>query len=114
MKEVDALIEKSLLKLTDGLKEIYGNRLVSVILYGSYARGDGTSESDIDIAIIVYGHETPKMKAERINLTVDLELECNRVISVLKIDSDKFKEWGNVLPFYKNVRKDGIVLWQAA
>jgi len=30
------------------------------------------------------------------------------------IDYDKFAEWKDILPFYKNIQKDGIVLWQAA
>ena len=45
---------------------------------------------------------------------VNLELEYGKVLSVLCIDYDKFAEWKDVLPFYKNIRKDGVVLWQAA
>jgi hypothetical protein len=33
---------------------------------------------------------------------------------VLLIDYDNFKEWENTLPFYKNVKKEGVVLWKAA
>lgn len=47
-------------------------------------------------------------------LVVDLELEYDKVLSVLLIDYDKFTEWENVMPFYKNVKKEGIVLWPAA
>ena len=35
------------------LRKIYGLHLKSVILYGSYARGDFTQESDVDIMILV-------------------------------------------------------------
>ena len=35
------------------IKKIYGSHLKSVILYGSYARGDYTPDSDIDIMILV-------------------------------------------------------------
>ncbi|MFM6024422.1 MAG: nucleotidyltransferase domain-containing protein, partial [Dolichospermum sp.] len=31
---------------------VYGNNLKQVILFGSYARGDFTSDSDIDILIV--------------------------------------------------------------
>lgn len=54
------------------------------------------------------------MRGQMLDLVVDLELECGKVISVLCIDYDKFAEWKDVLPFYKNIRKDGVVLWQAA
>ena len=36
-----------------GLQQIYKSHLKSVILYGSYARGDYTVDSDIDIMILV-------------------------------------------------------------
>ena len=49
-----------------------------------------------------------------IDLTVDLELEYNKVLSVLLIDYDNFREWEDVLPLYKNMKKDGIMLWSAA
>ena len=36
-----------------GLRDIFGERLDSVILYGSYARGDYDEESDIDVMALV-------------------------------------------------------------
>lgn len=54
------------------------------------------------------------MHDKMIDLTVDLELEYNKVLSVLLIDYDNFREWEDVLPFYKNIKKDGIMLWNAA
>ena len=48
------------------------------------------------------------------DFVVDLELEYNKVLSVLLIAYDKFVEWENVMPFYKNVKKEGIVLRPAA
>jgi len=35
------------------LQNIYGKHLQSVILYGSYARGDFTRDSDVDIMILL-------------------------------------------------------------
>jgi len=34
------------------LQNIYGGRLKEIILYGSYARGDATEGSDIDLILI--------------------------------------------------------------
>lgn len=84
-----------------------------IILYGSVARGTQTAESDVDIAVIVRRY-TENMHDKMIDLTVDLELEYNKVLSVLLIDYDNFREWEDVLPFYKNMKKDGIMLWSAA
>ena len=54
------------------------------------------------------------MREQMLDLVVDLELACGKVLSVLCIDYEKFTEWKDTLPFYKNIRKDGVVLWQAA
>ena len=100
-------------KMIPGFQTIFGNVLERIILYGSVARGTQTAESDVDIAVIVRRY-TEDMHDKMIDLTVDLELEYNKVLSVLLIDYDNFREWEDVLPFYKNMKKDGIMLWSAA
>ena len=100
-------------KLIPGLVRIFEDSITSIILYGSVARGTQTEESDIDIAVLVRSY-TKEMHEQMTDLVVDLELEYDKVLSVLLIDHDKFAEWENVMPFYKNVKKEGIVLWPAA
>ena len=46
-------INQLLYQYVEGVREIYGEHLKAVILYGSYARGDFKPESDIDIMILV-------------------------------------------------------------
>lgn len=36
------------------------------------------------------------------------------VFSVIDIDYDTFCKWEGVTPFYQNLIKEGIVLWEAA
>ncbi len=100
-------------RIVPGLQSIFGDLLEQIILYGSVARGTQTEESDIDIAVIVHPY-TQEMHDRMIDFTVDLELEYDKVLSVLLIDYDNFKEWETVLPFFKNMRKDGVTLWSAA
>ena len=107
-------IELALQELTPGLRRIYGDLIDSIILYGSTARGTQTDESDVDVAILLHPGATKAMREKMLDLVVDLELACGRVLSVLCIDYEKFSEWKDTLPFYKNIREDGIVLWQAA
>ena len=107
-------IELALQELTPGLRRIYGDLIDSVILYGSTARGTQTDASDVDVAILLHPGATKAMREKMLDLVVDLELACGRVLSVLCIDYEKFSEWKDTLPFYKNIREDGIVLWQAA
>ena len=39
-------------RLVKGLRDIYGDKLVSILLYGSFARKTNTKESDIDLSLI--------------------------------------------------------------
>jgi len=105
---------KMLEELVFGIQKIYLEYLISVVLYGSVARGTQTDESDVDIAVILKSGHTREMRDQLTDLIVDLELEYDKVISVLRIDYQKFREWEDVLPFYKNVKKEGIILWPAA
>lgn len=101
-------------QLIPEIVKIYGDLLVSVILYGSVARGTQTDESDIDIAVMLRSKENADMKERMTDIIVDLELEHNKVLSVLRIDYEKFRTWEDIMPFYKNLKEDGIILWQAA
>jgi predicted nucleotidyltransferase len=109
MQSVKEILDKLIPELT----KIFDGVLESVILYGSVARQAQTEESDVDIAVIVKGY-TEKMYDSMIDATVELELEYGKVLSVLLIDYDNFKEWENVLPFYKNVKEEGVILWKTA
>ena len=107
-------IDLALEKMIPGMQEIYGDLVDSIILYGSTTRGTRAEDSDVDVALLLHAGATKTMRDQMLDLVVDLELECGRVPSVLCIDYDKFAEWKDILPFYKNIRKDGVVLWQAA
>lgn len=45
-------------KYVSNVHEIYGTHLRQVILYGSYARGDYNSDSDVDIMILLVDYKT--------------------------------------------------------
>ena len=47
------VMQDLLKKYIDNVKKIYGSHLKQIILYGSYARGDFTSDSDVDIMLLV-------------------------------------------------------------
>lgn len=104
----------ALRELVDGILAIFGDQVVRIILYGSYARGSYTSESDIDIAILLNGNLSEKTEDKLSELVVNLNLKYDKVFSVIDIDYSVFQKWEKVTPFYKNVNKEGIILWKAA
>ena len=105
-------LSESVLMMVDELKSIYEGHLSSVILYGSYARGEQTEESDLDIALILSPGTDRKMYDSMIDCVSKRELEYGKTLSVIDIDAQKYEEWKSVLPFYMNIENEGIVLWR--
>ena len=91
-----------------------GSRLVSIVLYGSVARGANTEESDVDIALIMHGKLDFDTEDILSDFIVDMNLKYDKVFSVIDIDIRHFQKWIEVLPFYQNVEREGVVLWKAA
>lgn len=115
MKEVDDMAFKKIEKeVVNGLLEIFKNHAVKIILYGSVARNEDNEESDIDIAVIV---DTPVDKDTRdtfLDWCAEMDLKYDCVLSIIDIEQQKYEQWEKTLPFYRNVSKEGIVLWTAA
>jgi predicted nucleotidyltransferase len=82
-----------------------------VILYGSYARGDYNSNSDIDLLILL---DKDKITAEdKINISYplyDIEFETGKIISPLVLSKNDWESRHRITPFYENVTKEGIEL----
>ena len=94
------------------VKRILGNKLSKVILYGSYARGDYTPNSDMDIMILttLSDNEIEQIENTIFDLAFDFQLEHSIDISVIIKNEEQFYYWLGALPFYDNVQKEGVVL----
>ncbi|MBR1628321.1 MAG: nucleotidyltransferase domain-containing protein [Lachnospiraceae bacterium] len=100
-------------EISKSVRDIYGDNLVSVIVYGSVARNTATEESDIDVAIMVKKDDAD-MYDKWLDVVVKLDLEYDQVITTSLIEEKKFDEWKDIMPYYKNIQKEGVVLWKAA
>lgn len=105
---------KALNELVEGILAIFNNQVMRIVLYGSYARGTNTSESDVDVALLLNGKLNDNTEDKLSDLVVDLNLKYDRVFSVIDIDYAVFKKWEKVTPLYRNMNKEGIILWKAA
>ena len=101
-------------ELVQGLTDIFRNNISMIILYGSVARGDATQQSDVDIAIVVKNQMDDATKRRFLCWGADLDIRYEIVFSIVDILEGNMKKWENVLPYYQNVKKEGIVLWKAA
>jgi predicted nucleotidyltransferase len=49
--------DPKLARIADALREVFGSRLVSALLFGSRARGDHRADSDYDVAVFLDGYD---------------------------------------------------------
>lgn len=91
-------------------KEIFCDKLDCVILYGSYARGDATAQSDIDMMILadLPIEEINANKRIFTNLSSELGLANDVVVTVTLKDSQTFYRYVNDMPFYNNIKREGV------
>lgn len=101
-------------EIVAGILEILKEDAVAIILYGSVARGTENQESDVDIAIIIRQKLSREKREALDNFLGDMDLKHDKLFSAVDIDENKFETWKNVIPFYQNVSREGIVLWKAA
>lgn len=108
-------LDEILRKYIDEVHGLYGSRLKTVILYGSYARGDFRPDSDIDIMILVDLGDAEIGKKGRLLSDVTFEYNFDNDIMIMPIvkNLDHFNKWLRAYPFYNNVKKEGIELYAA-
>lgn len=92
------------------LRRLLGNDLSKIILYGSYARGDFRENSDVDVMVLVKlsPEEIEKIEESVFDLAFDIEMEHGIHVSPIIKNEDQFEYWVDVLPFYRNVRNEGV------
>ena len=90
-------------------RKIYGDAVTGVYLYGSYARGDFEKDSDVDIVAVVKGERSALQDKLRTiwDLTADIGLEYDIVVSPTVIPYDEFEAYKEVLPYYRNIVNEG-------
>lgn len=109
---MSALLRKSIYEFAHDMKKLFGQDLSKIVVYGSYARGDYTENSDVDVMILV------KIPEECIRKYSDQVSDCafeyllkdGIEISPIIKNEDHFNYWVDNLPYYRNVRDEGVIV----
>lgn len=113
-KEVSVMEDKReiLEAFTNEMQKIFGKSLKKIILYGSYARGDFKVNSDVDLMILtsLSDDEIKEFENKVYDMAFEYEMTFGILISVNVKNEDHFNYWLGALPYYDNVKKEGIVL----
>lgn len=97
------------------VKKIYGKDLERVILFGSYARKEQTVDSDINIFVIVEDRPDSLKKKDNTlyDASYELTLSSGVLVHPMAVSKTQFDKWKNVYPLYREIQKDGVVLYDA-
>lgn len=95
------------------LIKLFDDKLDSIILFGSKARGDDRKDSDIDLMII--RNDNPKNAYDRIwQKTIEHSGELTLKYGNIDISPRvEVKHFFNTVysPFFEQVKKEGVILW---
>ncbi len=107
-QELDSILRE----VAAAYRLVYGDDLVKILMYGSYARGDFDADSDVDIAAIVKGdRQTLQNDLKKVwDVSSDLELEYETIVSPTVIPFDEYEKYREDIPYYRNIEKEGVVI----
>ena len=96
-------------EVREALNGIFGDKLVQVWLYGSYAKGNHNADSDIDIMVLV---DLPKnqvslYKRKVSDISSEIDLEYDVFLSTKLQNKDTFLRYSNTLSLFRNILKEG-------
>jgi hypothetical protein len=106
-----ALVRETLDRFVGGVRERFGARVVSVRLFGSYARGEAHEESDVDVLVLLDRVEREDDRAVT-DLAADLIWQVGGiVVSPLVMSATEFDAWkGRERRTPLEIERDGIPL----
>jgi hypothetical protein len=93
------------------LEEHFGERLVQLTLFGSYARGDARADSDVDVAVVLDRIDSPAERMFPMEITGDLIVSHDFVITPLVLSVSELallRQREDLLA--SNLERDGIAI----
>ena len=112
MENIPQEVKEVLQDFISRSNNLLGNRIKKMILYGSYARGDYSKNSDVDIMILtdLTFEEIEYYRDEISDIAYDIELDTGIILSPILKNIEKYNSRINFVPFYKNVEEEGVIL----
>jgi len=108
-KKLSKNITRVLFEAKEQLQSIYSRQLREIILYGSYARGDYSEGSDIDLLLLLDNLDNPGAERERyMAIICDLSLKYDTVVSIIPMDYAAYHT--RKTPLILNIQKEGVRL----
>ncbi|MGC9094211.1 MAG: nucleotidyltransferase domain-containing protein [Candidatus Bathyarchaeia archaeon] len=98
-------------KLSERVLNELGDRIQSIVVYGSIARGEATKDSDIDV-LVVSRDKKDEEKVSDVSYEVDFENDFETFIMPIHLTGDEFEHRVKIgSPFIFEILKEGVVLY---
>ena len=110
--KMPVVIKEIVYEYAKDIQQLLGKDLSKIVMYGSYVRGDFTDNSDIDLMILVdVPEEENRILAEKVSdRAFDYLIKYGIYISPVVKNEGHFKYWVDNLPYYRNVRDEGVII----
>lgn len=101
-------------ELTTQIQQLLGDKLNKIVLFGSYARGDNTKWSDVNILVLtnISSQENNAIFHELNKIFSRLGLEYDILLSLCLIDKASYDRRKAFHPFYQSIEKGGVFLYK--
>ena len=105
---MDKQVKEAASELAEGVKAIYGPKLVGIFLFGSQARDTAAEESDVDSAIVLDDFESPWQEVKHCSeLRQAVALQYGVAISLYFL---RKREWIGKGSLVDNIHREGVRL----
>ena len=114
------IVKTSLTNFQNRALGLFPDAISQIVLYGSYARGQATPESDLDVLVVLRKDKQPTKSyiggpgdtrwKELIDAAIDSMVNKGPFVYVLVIGEDVFQSGFSIS---QAARKEGLVLWTA-
>jgi len=105
-------------KLIEALKRKYGDKFISLVVFGSVARGEARKDSDVDLLLII--DSIPERRLERQKEFMEVEKDLEGYLNEL-FDEGYFIDFSPIIktpeeamrlsPLYLDMVKDAIIAY---
>ena len=90
------------------VRDMYGDRLERLVLFGSRARGDARPDSDYDVAVFLRGMQDRFAELYRLaDLSTDIIGETGEFVHAMPYRADAYDER---TPLMREIRREGVDL----
>lgn len=111
MKTKNEKLNRLLPEIEKKIRDLFGEKVLKIILFGSYARGDYDPESDVDIFVLLKDNDLRKYRKIRVKVITEFLGKHDILLSIRLSNEDTFKRYKEISPFYQNVMREGISLY---